>query len=67
MALEWLASLPWAAIGSGECVPELDFEEHARLFLTLNPCRLTLTLTPYRLSLTLTLSLSLSLSLSLTS
>ena len=30
MALEWLASLPWAAIASGECVPDLEFEEYAR-------------------------------------
>jgi hypothetical protein len=30
MGLGWLSALSWAAIESGECVPDLGFEEHAR-------------------------------------
>ena len=30
MGLAWLASLPWEALESGECVPQLGFEAHAR-------------------------------------
>jgi hypothetical protein len=30
MGLGWLSALSWAVIESGECVPDLGFEEHAR-------------------------------------